>query len=240
MGSLPENIDLHKLDFDSLYEEGHLAEEGHEAESVDVAAVPWDIGGAQPVVIEAERAGRLQGAVLDVGCGLGDNAIYLASQGHQVTGIDTAASAVAQAQQRARKSGADVSFAVADATSLDGFDGQFDSVLDGACYHCLPEDARDDYAAALHRATRPDGLLTLFCFPPGGSGPVAAMGVPEENLRTTFGKAGWDITDLRLTRYQANGAVRDLATELGFDWEPVPDDDSRIQIPVWAMEARRA
>jgi len=27
---------------------------------------------------------------------------------------------------------------------------------------------------------------------------------------------------------------------LGFDWEPVPDDDSRIQIPVWAMQARRA
>jgi SAM-dependent methyltransferase len=234
MGSVPENLDLHNLDFESLYEEGHLAE------GVDVAAIPWDIGGAQPVVIEAEQAGRLHGAVLDVGCGLGDNAIHLAKQGHQVIGIDTAPSAVAQARQRARQAGVDAAFALADATTLEGFDGQFDSVLDGACFHTLPEDARADYAVALHRATRPDGLLTLICFPPGGSGPVAAMGVPEEILRTTFGKAGWDITDLRLTRYQANGAVRDLATELGFEWEPVPDDDSRIQIPVWAMEARRA
>ena len=234
MGSLPDDIDLHDVDFEALYEGGQMIE------GVDLAAIPWDIGGAQPVVIEAERAGRLHGAVLDVGCGLGDNAIYLAGQGHQVTGIDSAPAAIEQARQRARQRSVDVSFAVADATALEGFDGRFDSVLDGACYHTLDEDARPGYAAALHRATRPDALLTLFCFPPGGSGPVAAMGVPEENLRTTWSKAGWDITDLRLTRYHANGAVRELATELGFDWEPVPDDDSRIQIPVWAMQARRA
>lgn len=234
MGSVPEDIDLHDVDFDSLYERGEMVE------GVDVAAVPWDIGGAQPVVIEAERAGRLRGAVLDVGCGLGDNAIFLARQGHQVTGVDIAPAAIAQAQQRARQHGVDVTFAVADATSLAGLDGQFDSVLDGACYHTLDEDARDDYAAAVYRVTRPDALLTLFCFPPGGSGPVAAMGVPEENLRATWSKAGWDITDLQLTRYHANGAVRDLATQLGFDWEPDPEDDSRITIPIWAMQARRA
>ena len=234
MGSLPEDIDLHDVDFDSLYERGEMVQ------GVDVAAVPWDIGGAQPVVIEAEGAGRLHGAVLDVGCGLGDNAIYLASRGHQVTGIDTAASAVEQARHRARQAGVDVEFAVADATTLAGFDGRFDSALDGACYHTLDEGARDDYAAALHRATRPDALLTLFCFPPGNSGPVAAMGVPEESLRATWSKAGWDITDLRLTRYHANGAVRDLATQLGFNWEPDPDNDNRITIPIWAMQARRA
>ena len=234
MGSLPEDIDLHDVDFDSLYERGEMVV------GVDVAAVPWDIGGAQPVVIEAERAGRLHGAVLDVGCGLGDNAIYLANQGHQVTGIDIAPAGIEQARHRARQQGVDVAFAVADATNLDSFEGQFDSVLDGACYHTIPEDARDDYAGALHRATRPDALLTLFCFPPGNSGPVAAMGIPEESLRATFGKAGWDITDLQLTRYHANGAVRDLATELGFAWEPDPDNESRITIPIWAMQARRA
>ena len=97
MSSVPEDIDLHNLDFDALYETGQIAE------GVDVAAVPWDIGGAQPVVIEAERAGRLHGAVLDVGCGLGDNAIYLARQGHQVTGIDSAPTAIEQANSRARQ-----------------------------------------------------------------------------------------------------------------------------------------
>ncbi|HEV8623201.1 MAG TPA: class I SAM-dependent methyltransferase, partial [Acidimicrobiia bacterium] len=159
MSSLPENFDINDVDFDALYQGGQLIE------GVDLPSIPWDIGAAQPVVIEAERAGRFHGAVLDVGCGLGDNAIYLAAQGHQVTGIDAAPTAIEQARQRAQQQGVGVEFSMADATSLAGFEGRFDSVLDGACYHCLDEDARHAYAAALHRATRPDALLTLFCFP---------------------------------------------------------------------------
>jgi SAM-dependent methyltransferase len=194
----------------------------------------------QPVVIEAERAGRFHGAVVDVGCGLGENAIYLVSQGHQVTGIDAAPAAIEQATQLAGERGVDLEFAVADATSLAGFEGRFDSVLDGACYHCLDEDARHAYAAALHRATRPDGLLTLFCFPAASTGLAATMGISEENLRTTWGKAGWDITDLRPAHYHVNANVGDLIAALGLVCGPVPGDADRLQAPVWALHARRA
>src|SRR3954468_5181231 len=109
MSLRPEDFDLNDVDFDALYQGGQILE------GVDLPSIPWDIGAAQPVVIEAERAGRFHGAVLDVGSGLGDNAIYLAGQGHPVTGIDAAPTAIEQARHRAQERGVDVQFALADA-----------------------------------------------------------------------------------------------------------------------------
>jgi hypothetical protein len=66
------------------------------------------------------------------------------------------------------------------------------------------------------------------------------MGISEENLHTTWSKAGWDITDLRLVRYHINADVRDFITAFGLACEPVPNDPSRLQAPVWALQAQRS
>ena len=49
--SLPENFDLNSVDFNAVYQGGPILE------GIDLPAIPWDIGAAQPVVIEAEQAG---------------------------------------------------------------------------------------------------------------------------------------------------------------------------------------
>jgi len=38
------------------------------------AGIPWDIGAAQPRLMELEALGGISGEVLDIGCGPGDNA----------------------------------------------------------------------------------------------------------------------------------------------------------------------
>ena len=45
---------------------------------------PWDLQRPQREVINAEVEGLFSGDVLDAGCGLGDNAAFLAAKGYQV------------------------------------------------------------------------------------------------------------------------------------------------------------
>jgi SAM-dependent methyltransferase len=164
--------------------------------------------------MELEALGGISGEVLDIGCGLGDNAIYLASRGHSVTGLDGSSAAIEEARRRAAAAGvlgptagsAGVTFDVADATDLSGYEGRFDTVVDSALYHCLDDDGRQAYIAALYRATRPGARLHLSCFSEGNvNGLIAPMGhVPESNLRDILTANGWRIDFLGPTTYLGN------------------------------------
>jgi SAM-dependent methyltransferase len=187
--------------FDRLYR-GEAAFDG----APPPTGIPWDVHQAQPRLMELEALGGISGEVLDIGCGLGDNAIYLASRGHSVTGLDGSSTAIEEARRRAAAAGVTVTFDVADATDLSGYEGRFDTVVDSALYHCLDDDGRQAYIAALYRATRPGARLHLSCFSDGNvNGLIAPMGhVPESNLRDILTANGWRIDFLGPTTYLGN------------------------------------
>jgi 2-polyprenyl-3-methyl-5-hydroxy-6-metoxy-1,4-benzoquinol methylase len=70
-------------------------------ESVYHGEPAWDIGRLQKEIAQLEQAGEIVESVLDVGCGTGENALYLAAQGHEVLGIDFAPMAIQKAQEKA-------------------------------------------------------------------------------------------------------------------------------------------
>jgi cyclopropane fatty-acyl-phospholipid synthase-like methyltransferase len=189
--------------FDKLYR-GEPAFEGAPAPT----GVPWDVHQAQPRLMELEALGGFSGEVLDIGCGLGDNSIYLASRGHSVTGLDGSPAAIEEARRRAAAAGVTVTFDVADATKLTGYEGRFDTVVDSALYHCLDEEGQQAYIAALYRATRPGARLHLFCFSGDNVNGVTAPTdvVSESNIRDTLTANGWRIDFLGPTTYVANAA----------------------------------
>jgi len=111
------------------------------------AGVPnWDIGRPQRAFVRLADAGVIRGPVLDVGCGTGELALFLARQGHEVLGIDLSAVAVRQAREKARWRRIRASFLHWDALNLRaladlGF--SFRTVVDSAMFHVLGEAERD-------------------------------------------------------------------------------------------------
>src|ERR1700740_1812763 len=79
---------------------------------------PWDIGRPQPAIAHLATEGGFSGAVLDAGCGTGENALLVASLGLSVFGFDVAETALAIARKKAADRGIEVEFAAADAFHL--------------------------------------------------------------------------------------------------------------------------
>jgi SAM-dependent methyltransferase len=197
------------MDFEALYR-GESPGEG----IAPVSTPPWDNNAASEWVITWQTRGWVHGDVLDIGCGFGDNAIYLAENGHPVTALDISPTALATAEQRASDAGVDVTFAVADSTKLDGYTDAYDTVIDSGLFHSLDDDGRRRYVAAAHRATRPGATLLLSCF--SDANPASTdwrPAVSEATLRDVLGTAGWDITSLEpaTLRGELDGAPIDMA-----------------------------
>jgi SAM-dependent methyltransferase len=163
---------------------------------------PWDIGRPQPAVARLISEGAFTGAVLDAGCGTGDNALRIASPGLSVLGVDVADTALAIARERARGLALDVEFAAADALRLDRLRRTFDTVLDCGLFHTFDSDERPGYVASLAAVTRPGGTLYVLCFSDDapGTGPHP---VTRDELRPSFGSgSGWRVATIEADRIQ--------------------------------------
>ena len=132
---------------------------------------PWDTGITPPEIVSMIESGKVPiGRALDLGCGTGTNAIYLARQGFEVTGIDISRRAIALAKRKVR------SAQLADRVRVERGDvtllrrwalgHSIDFAYDIGCFHNLKTDARQRYVAALTAVLKPGAFYMLYAFEP--------------------------------------------------------------------------
>jgi SAM-dependent methyltransferase len=178
---------------------------------------PWDIGRPQPAVVRVAVAGGFAGAVLDAGCGTGENTLHVAALGLPVLGVDVAEAALAVAREKARERGIEAEFAAADALELERLGRRFDTVLDVGLFHTFDRDERPRYVAGLASVTEPGGTLYVLCFSDDGPDP-GPHPVRKEELGAAFDAGtGWAVAAVEpsrvLTRFHGDdGAPAWLAT----------------------------
>ncbi len=164
---------------------------------------PWDVGAAQPALIDLFDSYPPASPALDVGCGTGDLAIHLAERGLRVIGVDFVDAAIADARARSDALPPEVrsrlSFEVADALRPSLLESShagppFAAIVDSGFLHLFENRARDDFAEELTRALRVGGRYYLLAFAVTFPGENLPRAVEEDELRARFSPAnGWKV-----------------------------------------------
>ncbi len=169
-------------------------------------ADPGYIFGTAPNRFLEAEAGRLPPAarILDVACGEGRNAVWLAAHGHDVVGLDIAPLALEKARRLAAERAVDVRFEEADLRTRAWGEAEFDAIVCIFIQFAAPAE-RTRLFEGFARALRPGGLLLMQGYTPkqleygtGGPGTRDNLYTPEM-LREAF--ADWQIE--RLEAYDA-------------------------------------
>ena len=127
----------------------------------------WEAKEIPVELVELAESGQLApgSSVLDIGCGAGLEALYLAGRGCKVIGLDSSRQALAQARIRQAElkhsEGLDIEWIEGNALSLPVESSSIDWALDRGCLHCIDHEERHRYAKDVGRVLRPGGLLLL-------------------------------------------------------------------------------
>ena len=98
--------------------------------------LPWDLGHPDHNLIRAVRDFEIEACTaLDIGCGTGDNALWLAQQGFTATGVDLAEKAIDLALEKSETMKTHAEFFVRDILKDDIPGNPFQFVFDRGCFH---------------------------------------------------------------------------------------------------------
>ena len=167
---------------------------------------PWDVGGPQPAFVSLLAEFPPAGPVLDLGCGSGDLALFLARSGLDVLGVDFVEAAIEEARRKAgalaHETAGSLELQVADALQPSRLGRRFGAIVDSGFFHLFtPEECGrlvDEVAATL----LPGGRYYLHAFAAEFPGPNMPRRVTPDEVRARFTAAkGWRVLEVRSAEF---------------------------------------
>ncbi len=168
---------------------------------------PWDSGlPSRELRRVLEEQGLPPGRALELGCGTGTNALFLAQRGFDVTAVDCSATALAEARRRSMELGLIVDWVQADVQRFGADREPFAFVFDRGCFHCCRRVDLAGYLDTLQAVTRPGSFYLSLS---GNATEARSPGPPtmtEDEIREELGGL-FEFMDLREFRFQDAGAI---------------------------------
>ncbi|MBM4073203.1 MAG: class I SAM-dependent methyltransferase [Planctomycetes bacterium] len=181
-------------------------------ESLYAGQAPWDIGRPQKPFID--ESDQIDGSVLDAGCGTGDTALFLASRGYKVTGIDFLEEPIRRAKRKALEQNLPATFLVKDATALIAWSERFDNVIDSGLFHVFSDSDRKKYVEGLATVLKSGGRLFLMCFSDEEPGTQGPRRVSQKELHDAFSD-GWVVESIKTSRFKVAPNLKDFTFSEG-------------------------
>ena len=194
MDERPEWFKKEDRDWDKVYSEYSLTQ------------IPWHSDKPDQEFVKLIESERIRPCcVLDVGCGAGTDAIYLASKGSNVTAIDISCEAIKIAGVRAEKAGVKVNFITGDFLDVEFDSGSFDFVNDRGCFHHINPVRREDFATKVSKVLKGQGFYYLRCWSDKQESKGGPYRISRDIIHRIFSQY-FDVGEIKDFRFGGKGA----------------------------------
>jgi methyl halide transferase len=165
----------------------------------------WDAGAPHGELLRVLKEYPLPkaGSVLELGCGTGSDAIYLAKRRFEVTAVDCSPIALERARLRAEYYDALLRFVLDDAFEFTQTCGQFDIVYDCGFYHHIRMMKLEPYLDMLWHITRPGSWFFCLTGRTGERTPDGPPQLTEDDIRLELGRL-FEFVHLRRTTLESS------------------------------------
>ena len=182
--------------------------------------IPWNIETPPDLLVELIDTGKVRPCrAVDLGCGAGNYAIYLATRGFEVIGIDISPTAVKIAKENARTKNVNCNFLVADVVQgLDELHQTWQFAYGWGLLHHIPPDQRQKYVDNVSRILDPAGKYLSVSFSEKDNG----FAGPRNRRQSQLGTVLYFSSEAELTKlFETYFEIIDLRTiEIAGKFEP--------------------